>query len=465
MHRRSFLISLFFLAACASAPAQTQHEPARYPPGFQSDRIIVTAQGSGPDVILIPGLTSSSSVWDTTVSALVSTHRVHVVQVRGFAGTDAARNAEGPVSAPVAEEIARYIAENHLDHPAIIGHSMGGTIGMMLAARHPDAVGKLMVVDMFPFMGQMFGGANATPASVAPIADQIRSQMLSAPPGSANTMLEQMIATMTNTESARPTLLQHARDSNRATVANAFHELIVTDLRPELSNIRAPVTVLYVIPPSAPITREQYIGFMEMSYATLPNKRIVLIGDSYHFIMIDQFERFMSEVNAFLAPSADFPLSLAERGLGGEGRQAAAVFQDELARAPNTARVRSPLIPRPLLRKGEGESPLQKPSQHLAHPARRRQRRDARHIQRWIELRQVHAPHLRVRADPPRRLEEILRRHAARPRARCARHRRALDHVDIEIHMDHVTPRRQPRQRILRDRAKPSARHAAAVAT
>ena len=198
MLRRSILISLVLLAACATAPAaQTQHEPARYPPGFQSDRIVVTAQGSGSDVILIPGLTSSSSVWDTTVSALVSTHRVHVVQVRGFAGTDAAGNAEGPVSAPVAEEIARYITENHLERPAIIGHSMGGTIGMMLAARHPDAVGRLMVVDMFPFMGAMFGGQTAD--AVRPVADQMRSQMLAAPPGSTGGMIEEMIATMTNT--------------------------------------------------------------------------------------------------------------------------------------------------------------------------------------------------------------------------------------------------------------------------
>ncbi|HYD71863.1 MAG TPA: alpha/beta hydrolase [Candidatus Binatia bacterium] len=264
-----------------------------------SDRIIVTAQGSGSDVILIPGLTSSSSVWDSTVSALVSSHRVHVVQVRGFAGTDAAGNADGPVSAPVAEEIARYIAENNLDHPAIIGHSMGGTIGMMLAARHPDAVGKLMVVDMFPFMGAMFGGQTAD--AVRPVADQIRGQMLSAPPGTTGGMIEQMIANMTRTESARPGLVQQARESNRATVANAFHELIVTDMRPELANIPVPTTVLYVIPPNAPITPEQYIGYMETSYATLPNKRIVRIDDSYHFIMIDAFDRFMQEVNTFLA--------------------------------------------------------------------------------------------------------------------------------------------------------------------
>jgi len=299
MHRRSFLISLALLAACATAP-QPESATAAWV-GFESDRISVVVRGQGPDVILIPGMTSHRDVWAATADALDDTHRVHLVQVNGFAGFPAAGNAEGPVSAPVAEEIARYIFEEELERPAIIGHSMGGTIGMMLAARHPDAVGKVMVVDMFPFMGAMFGGADATPASVTPIADQIRSQMLAAPPGASMGMVEQMIANMTNTESARPTLLQHARDSNRATIANAFHELIVTDLRPELSNIRAPITVLYVIPPNAPIPEAQYDLYLTASYANAPHARIVKIPDSYHFIMIDAFERFMQEVNAFLA--------------------------------------------------------------------------------------------------------------------------------------------------------------------
>ena len=295
MHRRSFLVSLAFLAACATSPAQEAST------GFQSDRISIAARGAGPDVIFIPGLTSHPDVWAATADALDDAHRVHLVHVNGFSGLPAAGNADGPVSAPVAEEIARYIRENNLQQPAIIGHSMGGTIGMILAARHPDAVGRVMVVDMMPFMGNMFGGANATPQSVTPIADQIRSQMLAAPAGAANPMLEQMIANMTNTESARPLLLEHARNSNRATVANAFHELIVTDLRPELRNIRAPLTVLYVYPPNAPVSEAQYELYLTASYANAPHARIVKIPNSYHFIMIDAFERFMQEVNAFLA--------------------------------------------------------------------------------------------------------------------------------------------------------------------
>jgi len=296
MKRRGILIgAVLALAACASSPS------TQAPAAFTSDRISVITRGSGRDIILIHGLSSSRDVWNTTADALDDTYRVHLVQLNGFAGAPVGGAGEGEVSAPAAEEIARYIRETGLDHPSVIGHSMGGTIAMMLAARHPDAVGRLMVVDMFPFMGAMFGGGNATSESVTPIADQIRTQMRASPQGQVSERTIATINSMVRTESARPEIIGHARDSDVGVTANAFHELIVTDLRPELGNITAPVTVLYVIPPQAPITPEQYTGYMEMSYATLPNKRIVRIDDSYHFIMIDQFERFMQEVNAFLA--------------------------------------------------------------------------------------------------------------------------------------------------------------------
>lgn len=292
MKRRGVLVAaLLALAACASSP----DEP------FSSDRINVVTRGSGRDVILIHGMSSSRDIWNTTADALDDNYRVHLVQLNGFAGAPVGGAGEEQVSAPAAEEIARYIRETGLDRPAVIGHSMGGTIGLMLAARHPDAVGKLMVVDMFPFMGAMFGGANATPESVTPVADQIRASMRAATQGQVSQQTLATISTMVKTEGARAEIIEHARTSDVGVTANAFHELIVTDLRPELSHITAPVTVLYVIPPQMPLTAEQYEGYMRASYANLPQARLIKVDDSYHFIMIDQFERFMGEVNAFLA--------------------------------------------------------------------------------------------------------------------------------------------------------------------
>lgn len=297
MKRRGLLFgAVLALMACASSP-----ELANAQQGFTSDRISVVTRGSGRDVILIPGLSSSRDVWSATADALDDNYRVHLVQLNGFAGAPVGGAGEGDVSAPAAEEIARYIREARLDHPAVIGHSMGGTMAMMLAARHPDQVGKLMVVDMFPFMGAMFGGAAATPASVTPIADQIRTAMRASPQGQVSQQTINTINTMVHTETARPAIIEQARTSDVGVVANAYHELIVTDLRPELSRITAPVTVLYVIPPQMPITPEQYDGYMRASYTNLPQARLVKIDDSYHFIMIDQFDRFMSEVRTFLA--------------------------------------------------------------------------------------------------------------------------------------------------------------------
>ncbi len=295
MKRRGFMVlaAALMASACASAPEAPRQS-------FTSDRISVVTRGSGPDVIFIPGLSSHRDLWAETADALDDRYTVHLVQLNGFGGFPAAGNAEGPVAAPVAEEIARYIAEQGLERPAVIGHSMGGTMGMMLAARHPNSVGKLMVVDMIPWMGAMFGPPGATAESVRPVADQVRAGMMAAP-ADQTSVAEAAIATMIRTESARAQHVEYSRLSDRATSANAFHELIVTDLRPELANITAPTTVLFVIPPNAPITPEQYEGYVRISYATLPNARIVKVDDAWHFIMIDQRERFIRDVEAFLA--------------------------------------------------------------------------------------------------------------------------------------------------------------------
>jgi pimeloyl-ACP methyl ester carboxylesterase len=267
---------------------------------FKSDRISVEVKGKGPDVVLIPGLSSSPRAFETTVAALPG-YRYHLIQVAGFAGAPSAANANGPVVGPVAEEIARYIGAAHLGKPALVGHSLGGTLAMMVAARHPELASKVMVIDMFPFMGAMVSGPGATVESIRPIAEQIRKGIATSVGEARKVKTEQTIASMVKTESARPPIVADTLASDPAVSGQAMYDLFMTDLRPELGNIKVPMEVLWVVPNGAPVTAEQMEQFYKMSYATAPQAVLKRIPDSYHFIMLDQPAVFQAELKAFLA--------------------------------------------------------------------------------------------------------------------------------------------------------------------
>src|SRR5262245_53937928 len=87
-----------------------------------SDRITVTVRGNGPDVLLIPGLASSSAVWDAAANHLENHFRLHIIQVAGFAGAPARANAQGALIQPTSDAIDAYIKTNKLQAPRVIGH-------------------------------------------------------------------------------------------------------------------------------------------------------------------------------------------------------------------------------------------------------------------------------------------------------------------------------------------------------
>ena len=290
--RRRFIAAT--LAVLAALPAaQALAAP------FASERITVRTEGAGPDVVLVPGLNSSPRAWASTVAALPG-YRYHLVQLSGFAGQPAGANKEGLVAAPAAEEIARYIRESNLKQPAVIGHSMGGTIGLMLASRHPESLSRLMVVDMFPYLGTFFAGPGAPPERVAAIADQIAAHLRGATPEQRSKRAGETIAGMVDTESMRAGATADVLASDADVGSRAMRELIVTNLIPELPKIAVPVTVLYVQPKSVPLPAEQFDAVYRSGYAPVKQLTLKRIPDSAHFIMWDQPQRFQGEVKTFL---------------------------------------------------------------------------------------------------------------------------------------------------------------------
>lgn len=276
MNRRCFLLAAAALGLVGAAPPSAPAAPARF---------TVEVRGAGPDVILIPGLTSGREVWAATVAA-VPGYRYHLIQVAGFAGAPAAGNGAGPVVAPLAEAIARYVAEQRLDRPAIVGHSMGGTLALMIGARHPSLVGRIMVVDMLPQPAGLFGGSAS---DWGPLADRLGAWFET--PGGRSLFASFMSAF------SPPGSVNGRSDPD--VVARATHDLATTDLTSALPSIRVPLTVVYAAPDRA--TQAAIDRTFAGAYANAPNARLIRIDNSGHMVMQDQPARFRAALRAFLA--------------------------------------------------------------------------------------------------------------------------------------------------------------------
>lgn len=299
---------LFALAATASIPAILSTHPAcaalraASAVAIPMDHISVEVTGKGSPVILIPGLSSPRAAWDGVTPELAKTHTVYRVQVNGFGGDDPRANLSPGVLDGIVADLQKLIATHKLKGAAVVGHSMGGLAGMMLAARYPDSIGRLMIVDALPFFAVLMAppGSDVTAAMVEPRAAQMRDAVAAsygkpADPAAA----EANVASMTLKPENLPQLKRWAMASDPRVAAQAMYEDLTTDMRSPIGAIRAPVTVVYAWNAKYP-RKEQADAFFRSQYKSLPQASFVGVGESAHFIMLDQPEAFQAALAAFL---------------------------------------------------------------------------------------------------------------------------------------------------------------------
>jgi len=99
--------------------------------------------GDGPPLLLVAGLASDVSSWQTVLPALSEHFRVILVDNRGIGRSV-------PEDAPVSVDLMADDCAALIDHLGygpvhVLGHSMGGFTALSLAARYPDRVKKLVL--------------------------------------------------------------------------------------------------------------------------------------------------------------------------------------------------------------------------------------------------------------------------------------------------------------------------------
>ena len=283
---------LVLLAACSSAPAApapppqispVARSPRPEPPLPAPVSFTVSVSGSGRPVILIPGLGCPGSVWDGTVAHLHA--QTHVVTLAGFAGQPAI---DAPVVAAARVELARYIRDRHLDHPVVIGHSLGGLIAYELAADAPDVVGPTIVVDELPVLD-----TRSEPAAIRRTTGQLRDHILAETEAQFVQETREMFGGMSTHPRQLAPVIDAVVTSDRRAFAGAFYDVFTSDVRPVLGNIRAPVLVVLAADTPAELA--------ESELAALPGHELRVVPNTRHFVMLDDPGAFFAAVDTFLA--------------------------------------------------------------------------------------------------------------------------------------------------------------------
>jgi pimeloyl-ACP methyl ester carboxylesterase len=296
---RLLTVSILIPGFVGAAPAAPPPVPVR------SFHVDVT--GKGRPMILIPGLSSSGDTWKTTVARYQDRYRCHVLTLAGFAGVPAITQ---PMLATARTEIAAYVRDQGLDHPILVGHSLGGTLALAVAVDHPDRVGPIVVVDSLPFLaGAQFQAKTLDDAKAgiaamhAYMTNQTRAQYEEFVKSGAVTRF--MVTSPADLER----ITAWGLASDQKTVADAMADLMSLDLRQDIARVTSPTLVLgtwaglheQLAGYGKDIPREGFVQTFREQFAGLPKLHFAMAERSRHFIMLDDPDWFFAQLDGFLA--------------------------------------------------------------------------------------------------------------------------------------------------------------------
>jgi pyruvate dehydrogenase E2 component (dihydrolipoamide acetyltransferase) len=98
-------------------------------------------EGTGDALVLLHGVGTSRLVWRRVIEPLARSRRVIAVDVPGFGDSEPA--GPGFDLDTVADRLVDGLEPERFD---VVGHSLGGAVAVAVAARHPEAVRRLVLV-------------------------------------------------------------------------------------------------------------------------------------------------------------------------------------------------------------------------------------------------------------------------------------------------------------------------------
>lgn len=103
--------------------------------------------GNGPTVVLQHGIASSTYTWEAAARQLNENgYHVLALDLKGFGWSDKPMNAGYDVVS-LMEDVNRWMNALLLTHTIFVGNSLGGAIAVLMSAKYPNRIDKMVLID------------------------------------------------------------------------------------------------------------------------------------------------------------------------------------------------------------------------------------------------------------------------------------------------------------------------------
>ena len=251
----------------------------------------VQAAGSGAPLVLLHGWALHGGLFLPLLPALAASHRVHAVDLPGHGYSEALRpwSIERCVDALEAAFGAGTVPLT------VLGWSLGGIVAMAWALRHPERIGKLVLVSTTPkFVADTDWPHAMSARTLGQFADELRV--------SYRLTLQRFLALQVQGSDAGKATLATMRqqlfergEPDAAVLDEALEALCTVDLRSRAMRIGQPALVVAgdrdtLVP----------VGASAWLARTLPAARSSVIAGAAHAPFLSHPKAFMSALDAFL---------------------------------------------------------------------------------------------------------------------------------------------------------------------
>ncbi len=302
---KAALLLALALGACApsfaEAPSENRYAASIVPAErFEVGSLLVERHGrQGTPMILVPGLASGAWAWQDTVRQFSGEHVLYVVTLAGFDGRPPA---PGKLLESTQQSLRQLIAARKLDRPVIVGHSLGATLALAMAAANPTLVGGVVAIDGLPVMP----GTETIPAGQRQaMAASVKARMAGSTREAFALQQQQYMRGIGVTDMARADeLAKLSAKSDPGAAVDAMADVLEQDLRASLPGIKVPVLLVvpYFEPDSSQfgMTREAKVAYYTALMAGTPTLQVVSIAPARHFVMFDQPQMLSDALRTFL---------------------------------------------------------------------------------------------------------------------------------------------------------------------